>query len=194
MSFKVAIIRHKEYVEAIVSGEYDMQEAVDKFTLVLGACQITGLSKVVIDFRKLHGDIYAVQKIMYTQQVIDKIKNYFASGGKDLQIAYVGKAPQVSTYEPGLEMAEREEIQAIVTDDINEAVEWLGVKCTNKAKECLLSIDDVCEYLGVGRDTVYKWIETEGLPAYRLGRLWKFNQEEVYNWVKNRARQEDGGK
>lgn len=127
MSLEVEIIQHKEYVEAIVSGEYDTQEAVNKFPLVLSACQIAGLSKVLIDFRKLHGDIYAVQKIMFAQQAIVQIRNYFASEGKDLQIAYVGKAPQVSTYEPGLEMAEREGMQAIVIEDINEAFEWLGV-------------------------------------------------------------------
>jgi len=127
MSLEVEIIQHKEYVEAIVSGEYDTKEAVNKFPLVLSACQIAGLSKVLIDFRKLHGDIYAVQKIMFAQQAIDQIRNYFASEGKDLQIAYVGKAPQVSTYEPGLEMAEREGMQAIVIEDINEAFEWLGV-------------------------------------------------------------------
>jgi len=69
-----------------------------------------------------------------------------------------------------------------------------NIRNTNKAKEHLLSIDEVCEYLGVGRDTVYKWIETKGLPAYRIGRLWRFNQEEVYDWVKKRARYGDGEK
>ncbi len=130
MSLEVEIIQHKEYVEAIVSGEYDMQEAVDKFLIVISALQIAGLSKVSIDFRRLHGKIYALQKIMYTEQVLGQVKNCFGSRGKDLQFAYVGKAPQVSTYEPGLEMVEREGIQAIVTYDINEAFEWLGVKKT----------------------------------------------------------------
>lgn len=48
----------------------------------------------------------------------------------------------------------------------------------------LLSVDDICEYLGIGRDTIYKWIESKGLPAYRLGRLWKFKKEEVDEWLK----------
>ena len=51
-------------------------------------------------------------------------------------------------------------------------------------KDRLQSVDDICEYLGVCRDTVYKWIEKRGLPAYRLGRLWKFKREEVEEWVK----------
>ena len=51
-------------------------------------------------------------------------------------------------------------------------------------KERLLSVDDIGEYLGIGRDTIYKWIETKGLPAYRLGRLWKFKKDEVDEWLK----------
>ena len=130
MSLEVVIIRHKEYLEAIVSGEYNLQEALHKFSRVLLACKIADLSKVLIDFRKLHGDIYAVQKIIYSHKVIGQVKDYFASKGKDLKFAYVGKAPQVSTYKPGLEMAEKEGMQAIVSVDINGALEWLGVKKT----------------------------------------------------------------
>jgi excisionase family DNA binding protein len=50
-------------------------------------------------------------------------------------------------------------------------------------EERLLSVYDICKYLGIGRDTIYKWIETKELPAYRLGRLWKFKKEEVDKWV-----------
>jgi hypothetical protein len=94
-------------------------------------CRLTDLSKVLIDYRKLHGEIFAIQKIIYAQTTIDQYKKHLASGGKKLQIAYAGKAPQVSTYKPGLEFAESEGIkEVIVTDDINEAFEWLGVKKT----------------------------------------------------------------
>jgi excisionase family DNA binding protein len=51
-------------------------------------------------------------------------------------------------------------------------------------EEKLLSVDDVCEYLGIGRDTIYKWIAAKSLPAYRLGRLWKFKKKEVDKWIK----------
>lgn len=50
-------------------------------------------------------------------------------------------------------------------------------------EEKLLSVDDVCEYLGIGRDTIYKWIAVKSLPAYRLGRLWKFKKKEVDKWI-----------
>lgn len=39
-------------------------------------------------------------------------------------------------------------------------------------------------YLGVKRDSIYRWIEKRGLPAYRIGRLWKFTTEDLDAWVK----------
>ncbi|HCF1183340.1 TPA: excisionase family DNA-binding protein, partial [Pseudomonas aeruginosa] len=37
--------------------------------------------------------------------------------------------------------------------------------------------------LGVAKDTVYRWREHIGLPAHRVGRLWKFKLSEVDDWV-----------
>ncbi len=48
-----------------------------------------------------------------------------------------------------------------------------------------LSIGEICSYLGVSSDTVYKWIEKQGMPAHRMGRLWKFKKDEVDDWVKS---------
>ncbi|HAU4231566.1 TPA: helix-turn-helix domain-containing protein [Legionella pneumophila] len=47
-----------------------------------------------------------------------------------------------------------------------------------------LSVDEIGEYLGVKRDTVYKWINDKGMPAHKIGRLWKFKKEDIDNWVK----------
>jgi excisionase family DNA binding protein len=46
-----------------------------------------------------------------------------------------------------------------------------------------LSVDDVAAYLGVKRDTVYKWINRRDLPAHKVGRLWKFRKHEIDEWV-----------
>jgi excisionase family DNA binding protein len=47
-----------------------------------------------------------------------------------------------------------------------------------------LSMNDICQYLGVWNDTVYKWIDKQNMPAHRMGRLWKFKKEEVDEWIK----------
>ena len=44
---------------------------------------------------------------------------------------------------------------------------------------------EVTVYLGVRRETVYKWIKTRELPAHRIGKLWKFQKAEVDTWVKS---------
>ena len=50
-----------------------------------------------------------------------------------------------------------------------------------------LSVAEICMYLGIKRDTVYKWISEKKLPAHRVGKLWKFKMSEVDAWVKNGA-------
>lgn len=48
-----------------------------------------------------------------------------------------------------------------------------------------LSVDEIAEHLGIKRDTIYKWISQRGMPAHKLGRLWKFQRDDVDQWVRN---------
>ena len=50
-----------------------------------------------------------------------------------------------------------------------------------------LSVPEICVYLGIKRDTVYKWIDKKELPAHRAGKLWKFKISEVDKWVKSNS-------
>ena len=45
------------------------------------------------------------------------------------------------------------------------------------------SVQAVADHLDVAKDSVYRWIETRGLPAHRIGRLWKFKISEIDQWV-----------
>lgn len=48
-----------------------------------------------------------------------------------------------------------------------------------------VSADDIAGHLGVAKDSIYRWIEDRGLPAHRIGRLWKFKRSEVDEWVRS---------
>lgn len=50
-----------------------------------------------------------------------------------------------------------------------------------------LSVDEIASYLGIKRDTVYRWANEKQMPAHRMGRLWKFKKDEVDEWVKSGA-------
>lgn len=47
-----------------------------------------------------------------------------------------------------------------------------------------VSVEEIAEYLGVSKDTVYGWIAKKDMPAHKVGRLWKFKTDEVDEWVR----------
>ena len=48
-----------------------------------------------------------------------------------------------------------------------------------------LSVDETAEYLGVVKSSTYRWVEQSGLPAHKVGKLWKFKRDEVDTWVRS---------
>ena len=60
-----------------------------------------------------------------------------------------------------------------------------------------VSVEQIAEHLGVTRDSIYRWIDSKGLPAHRIGRLWKFKISEVDDWVRaagaDERKDKDGG-
>lgn len=47
------------------------------------------------------------------------------------------------------------------------------------------SMNDVCEYLGITRDTALAWICKKGMPGVKIGRIWKFKISEIDKWMRN---------
>ena len=48
-----------------------------------------------------------------------------------------------------------------------------------------LTVEDIAAYLGVKRLTVYRWIDSGGMPAHKRGKLWLFKKSEVDRWVRS---------
>lgn len=48
-----------------------------------------------------------------------------------------------------------------------------------------LSVTEVCDYLGVSRDTIYKWIDVMKMPATRVGRCWRFKKDQIDDWMQS---------
>jgi excisionase family DNA binding protein len=45
--------------------------------------------------------------------------------------------------------------------------------------ELWVSVEDAAKHLGVARDSVYHWFDGRGLPAHKIGLLWRFKLSEV---------------
>ena len=52
------------------------------------------------------------------------------------------------------------------------------------AEDRWLSVAEISEHLGVQPSTIYKWLERKKMPAHKVGRLWKFQKDEVDEWVR----------
>lgn len=49
-----------------------------------------------------------------------------------------------------------------------------------------IGIEEAANYLGVNKDTIRNWIKKDtGIPAHRIGKLWKFKKLELDIWVKS---------
>lgn len=51
---------------------------------------------------------------------------------------------------------------------------------------CLLTIDELCDVLMIGRNTAYRLLNSGSLPAFRIGRCWKIPKEAVQEFLQLR--------
>ncbi|PIP95046.1 MAG: excisionase [Bdellovibrio sp. CG12_big_fil_rev_8_21_14_0_65_39_13] len=47
-----------------------------------------------------------------------------------------------------------------------------------------LSVQEIAQYLGISKETIYRWLDSKKIPAHKIGRQWKFKTHEVDQWVK----------
>jgi excisionase family DNA binding protein len=47
-----------------------------------------------------------------------------------------------------------------------------------------ISLQEACDYLGVKHHTIMRWIEQRGMPAFKVGKLWRFKTADIDEWDK----------
>ena len=49
-----------------------------------------------------------------------------------------------------------------------------------------IGIEEAANYMGVNKDTIRNWIKKDtGIPAHKIGKLWKFKKSELDAWIKS---------
>ena len=48
-----------------------------------------------------------------------------------------------------------------------------------------LTLDEVAEYLKLSRTTLYRLAQDGEIPASKVGSQWRFDREEIDEWMKN---------
>ena len=60
--------------------------------------------------------------------------------------------------------------------------------------EKYVTMKEMQAYLGVRRETILQWISKRNMPAYKVGRLWKFKLSEVDAWIRSGGAADDNSK
>ena len=47
----------------------------------------------------------------------------------------------------------------------------------------VMGMREASEYLGVSRETLYKYVSEERIPAFKLGNRWKFKKTVLDRWM-----------
>lgn len=51
----------------------------------------------------------------------------------------------------------------------------------------VMDIREASDYLGVSRETLYKYIYEERIPAFKLGNRWKFKKTVLDRWMERQS-------
>ena len=49
------------------------------------------------------------------------------------------------------------------------------------------TVEEICEYLKIPRSTLYKLIRDKRIPAFRVGRHWRFQKDKIEEWVEKQG-------
>jgi excisionase family DNA binding protein len=55
----------------------------------------------------------------------------------------------------------------------------------------VMTLQEIADYLRVTRSTIHRLLKRNQIPAFRIGRHWRFNLEEIESWCSSRALGED---
>lgn len=55
--------------------------------------------------------------------------------------------------------------------------------------EELLDIEQACECLKLAKPTVYKFVRNGEIPAFKVGRIWRFQKSSLESWIQQRIQE-----
>lgn len=56
----------------------------------------------------------------------------------------------------------------------------------------ILDVDKAADFLGVSTETIRILARSKKIPAAKVGRLWRFTEEDLINFVRNQYEQANG--
>jgi excisionase family DNA binding protein len=51
-------------------------------------------------------------------------------------------------------------------------------------RQQLMSIDELADYLGLQKQTIYNWLHQKKISGIKIGKVWRFQRQEIEHWLK----------
>ena len=55
-------------------------------------------------------------------------------------------------------------------------------------KNELLTVEETCRYLKITPRTLYRYLRSRKIPAFKLGKEWRFVRSDLEQWIRDRTR------
>ena len=52
----------------------------------------------------------------------------------------------------------------------------------------LMSVDDLADYLGLQKQTIYNWLHNKKITGIKIGKVWRFDRKYIDAWLKKCSR------
>ncbi|MBN2120062.1 MAG: helix-turn-helix domain-containing protein [Candidatus Omnitrophica bacterium] len=53
----------------------------------------------------------------------------------------------------------------------------------------LLSVEELADYLGLKKQTIYNWLNQGKISGIKIGKVWRFEKKEIERWLKGCKRE-----
>lgn len=48
----------------------------------------------------------------------------------------------------------------------------------------LLTVDELADYLGLKKQTIYNWLNQRRISGIKIGKVWRFERKEIDLWLR----------
>lgn len=69
---------------------------------------------------------------------------------------------------------------------------WKGMTMADSRE--VMNIRQASQYLGVSPDTLYKYVNEQRIPAFKLGNRWRFKKSRLDQWMEEQSSQMEAKK
>ena len=64
---------------------------------------------------------------------------------------------------------------------------WKGKRNSMADSREVMNIRQASQYLGVSPDTLYKYVNEQKIPAFKLGNRWRFKKSKLDQWMEEKS-------